>query len=74
MVLQYIQQNFKTIGLRANRIGAWFAMQSFGGSDFGETLSWNYYEYAKAHPITKWQCRTDILYAENDRMTSQNMV
>ena len=43
-------------------------------TDFGETLSWNYYEYAKAHPITEWQCRTDILYAENDQMTSWNTV
>lgn len=114
MVLRYIRQHFKTIGLRANSIGAWFAMQSFDGSeferclfvspvldmekliqdmiqwagvseerlkkeslistDFGETLSWEYYEYAKAHPITRWQCQTDILYAGNDNMTARNTV
>lgn len=112
--LQYMQQYWTKIGLRANSIGAWFAMQSFCGlefekslfvspvldmekliqnmmqwaavseerlkaeslipTDFGETLSWNYYEYAKAHPITEWQCRTDILYAENDQMTSRDTV
>lgn len=113
-VLQYIQQHFKTVGLRANSIGAWFAMQSFDGSEFerclfvspvldmekliqnmmqwadvseerlkkeslvptdiGETLSWKYYEYAKAHPIMEWRCRIDILYASNDNMTTQKTV
>lgn len=113
-VLRYVQQNFKTIGLRAASIGAWFAMESFDGSefetclfvspvldmekliqnmmrqasvseeklkkesliptDFGETLSWKYYEYAKAHPITEWRCRTDILYAGNDNMTARKTV
>lgn len=113
-VLRYMRQHFKTIGLRANSIGAWFAMQSFDGSeferclfvspvldmeklirnmmlwagvseerlkresliptDFGETLSWKYYEYAKTHPITRWRCQTDILYAGNDNMTERETV
>ena len=113
-VLQYMQQHFKTIGLRANSIGAWFAMQSFDGTeferclfvspvldmekliqnmmqwagvseerlkkesliptDFGEILSWEYYEYVKAHLITQWQCQTDILYAGNDNMTALKTV
>lgn len=113
-VLRCIQQRFQTIGLRADSIGAWFAMQSFDGSeferclfaspvldmeklilnmmrwagvsekrleaesviptDFGETLSWRYYEYAKAHPIIKWQCQTDILYAGQDHMTTRETV
>lgn len=30
-VLWYIQQHFKTIGLRANSIGVWFAMQALMG-------------------------------------------
>lgn len=111
MVLRYMQQHYKIIGLRANSIGAWFAMQSFSGSeferclfvspvldmekliqnmmqwagvseerlkaesliptDFGETLSWEYYEYAKTHPIVRWQCQTEILYAGNDNMTTR---
>ena len=37
-VLRYLQQNFKTIGLRANSIGAWFAMESFDGSEFDRCL------------------------------------
>jgi hypothetical protein len=114
IVLQYMQQHFKMIGLRANSIGVWFAMLSFNGSeferclfvspildmeklirnmmqwagvseerlkeetriptDFGETLSWKYYEYAKAHPITEWLCQTDILYAGNDTMTQRDTV
>lgn len=113
-VLGYMQQHFKMMGLRANSIGAWFAMQSFDGSefekclyvspvldmekliqsmmqwagvsertlktesliptDFGETLSWEYYEYVKRHPITRWRCQTDILYAGNDNMTTRKTV
>lgn len=111
MVLGYIQQHFETIGLKADSIGAWFAMQSFDGSqferclfvspvldmedliqnmmrwagvsevrleresriptNFGETLSWEYYEYAKAHPISVWRCLTDILYGGRDNMTAR---
>lgn len=114
MTLQYMQQHWAVIGLRANSIGAWFAMQSFHGSefdkclfvspvldmekliqnmmqwaavsekrleeesfiptDFGETLSWKYYQYAKEHPIKNWQCPTDILYAEKDNMTARDTV
>lgn len=37
-VLRYMQQHFKTIGLRANSIGAWFAMQSFDGPEFEQCL------------------------------------
>jgi len=114
IVLTYMQQQFTTLGLRANSIGAWFAMQSFSGSEFdkclfvspvldmeklignmmlwaavseerlkdekliptefGETLSWQYYEYVKAHPIKSWQCQTDILYADQDNMTSRDIV
>lgn len=113
-VLHYMQQHFITIGLRANSIGAWFAMQSFSGlefekclfvspildmekliqnmmqwagvseenlkaeslipTDFGETLSWKYYEYTKNYSITKWQCQTDILYADKDNMTTWDTV
>ncbi len=37
-------------------------------TDFGETLSWQYYTYVKEHPI-KWNIPTDILYGENDNFT-----
>lgn len=37
-------------------------------TDFGETLSWEYYTYVKEHPI-KWDIPTDILYGENDNFT-----
>lgn len=43
-------------------------------TDFGEILSWEYYEYAKAHSITEWQSPTDILYAGNDNMTARETV
>lgn len=114
MVLNYMKEHYKILGLRANSIGAWFAMQSYEGlefdncllvspvldmekliqdmmgwaaiteerlkkeglipTEFGETLSWKYYEYAKKHPVIKWQCQTHILYAEKDNMTNQNTV
>lgn len=43
-------------------------------TDFGETLSWEYYEYVKAHPITRRLCRTDIFYAGNDNITEWETV
>lgn len=36
---------------------------------FGETLSWAYYQYAKAHPIETWNSPTAILYAGRDSLT-----
>ena len=38
-------------------------------TDFGETLSWDYLRYVRDNPI-KWNIRTEILYAENDNLTS----
>lgn len=43
-------------------------------TDFGEILSWEHYEYAKAYPITGWRGQTDILYAGNDNMTERETV
>ena len=36
---------------------------------FGETLSWRYLQYAKAHPMEIWPCPTAILYGERDNLT-----
>ena len=38
-------------------------------TSFGETLSWEYFSYVRTHPIT-WNIPTNILYAENDTITS----
>ena len=38
-------------------------------TDFGETLSWRYYQYAREHPIDCWPCPTAILYAGRDNLT-----
>lgn len=38
-------------------------------TSFGETLSWEYYQYARKNPLTKWNIPTDILYAEKDGLT-----
>ena len=36
---------------------------------FGETLSWEYLCYVRKHPI-EWHIPTEILYGENDSLTS----
>jgi pimeloyl-ACP methyl ester carboxylesterase len=38
-------------------------------TDFGETLSWDYFCYVRNNPI-KWNIPTHILYGENDNLTS----
>lgn len=38
-------------------------------TDFGETLSWRYLLYVRAHPIS-WNVPTRILYGERDDLTS----
>ena len=42
-------------------------------TDFGETLSWEYYSYVCTHPI-KWKIPTYILYGEKDHMTSKETI
>lgn len=37
-------------------------------TDFGQTLSWEYFEYAKGHKIDRWGGKTFILYPENDAL------
>ena len=43
-------------------------------TSFGETLSWRYYQYAKAHPIGSWPWPTAILYAGQDNLTPRQEV
>lgn len=43
-------------------------------TDFGETLSWRYLQYAKEHPITAWSTDTAILYAGTDNLTDRATV
>ena len=43
-------------------------------TDFGETLSWNYLQYAKAHPITKRAAPTALLYADQDNLIDRGTV
>ena len=42
-------------------------------TDFGETLSWEYFTFVREHPI-QWKTPTEILYAEYDNMTSRETV
>ncbi len=43
-------------------------------TDFGETLSWEYYTYVREHPIQRWQIPTAILYGGQDTMIGRNVV
>jgi hypothetical protein len=43
-------------------------------TSFGETLSWEYYSYVKAHPVRKWTTPTYILYGTNDKLTERDTV
>ncbi len=38
---------------------------------FGQTLSWEYLCYVRKHPIKQWDKRTEILYADGDRLISR---
>lgn len=40
---------------------------------FGETLSWDYLSYVRAHPIA-WDVPTEILYGETDNLQSLDTV
>lgn len=42
-------------------------------TSFGETLSWDYFCYAKDNVI-KWPVPTEILYGENDTLTARETV
>lgn len=42
-------------------------------TDFGETLSYEYLSFVRENPI-KWNIKTEILYAENDNLTSRQTV
>lgn len=37
-------------------------------TSFGQTLSWDYFTYAKEHPIITWNVPTEILYGETDHL------
>lgn len=43
-------------------------------TDFGETLSWDYWQYAQTHPVSRWECPTAILYAGGDNLTELETV
>lgn len=40
-------------------------------TDFGQTLSWDYRQYAREHPVAHWDCPTWILYAGQDTLTER---
>ncbi len=42
-------------------------------TDFGETLSWEYLDFVRSNPVA-WSTPTEILYPENDNLTSRGTV
>ncbi|MDB0439792.1 alpha/beta hydrolase [Clostridioides difficile] len=43
-------------------------------TSFGHTLSWEYLQYVKKHPITTWNTPTKILYGKRDELTELSVV
>jgi len=43
-------------------------------TDFGETLSWDYYDYVRQHPIRRWDIPTAILSADHDELIDRDIV
>lgn len=43
-------------------------------TDFGQTLSWKYWEYILMNPITVWKIPTKILYGENDHLVERSTI
>lgn len=41
---------------------------------FGQTLSWEYWQYAKQHPVSKWNSKTKMLYGSQDNLTGRDTV
>ena len=41
---------------------------------FGQTLSWNYLDWEREHPVQSWDCPTAVLYAGQDNMTDRETV
>ena len=41
-------------------------------TNFGQTLSWEYWKYVLEHPITEWEHPTLILYGENDNLIDRD--
>ncbi len=110
--LDWAGRRWKSISLRANSIGAYFAMLAFDAPDrallvspildmeeliltmlsragategqlrergeiaapFGQTLSWKYLCWVRAHPLRDWTCPVRILYGGRDDMTARRTV
>lgn len=43
-------------------------------TDFGQTLSWDYWTYVRRHPVTAWPAPTEILYAGGDALVDRRTV
>ena len=43
-------------------------------TSFGETLSWDYWEYIIENPIVKWDAPTQILYGELDDLIDRDTI
>lgn len=43
-------------------------------TSFGQTLSWDYLQYAEQHPINIWNNNTKILYGSKDNLTEGYIV
>lgn len=58
----------------ANVSKAQLKQERFIKTSFGQTLSWDYWEYVQNHTIEQWNIHTDILYGENDTIVDYDTV
>lgn len=43
-------------------------------TNFGETLSWDYWNYILENPVAEWTCPTHILYGEFDNLIERDII
>lgn len=69
LLFDSICQNYKSVEIIANSIGAFFAMNSLSE----KKISWEYLSYVRKNPVT-WAISTYILYGEKDHLSSYETI
>lgn len=65
-----IQEMMSWAGVTESRLEA----EGEISTEFGETLSWPYLQYVRAHPVSRWETPTRILWAQKDHLVPRDTV
>ena len=65
-----IQEMMSWAGVTESRLEAEWEIST----EFGETLSWPYLQYVRAHPVSRWETPTRILWAQKDHLVPRDTV